>query len=69
MISWFKKSDSEQFGEPTEVADKGIPYKIFGPGIMVADAVEIRRVAKEQFAAANRIKLHKKPRIKKEERS
>lgn len=60
MISWFKKRDSEQSGDLTEVADKGIPYKIFGPGIMVADAGEIRRAAKKQFDAANRVKIYKK---------
>lgn len=60
MISWFKKRGSEQSGDLADVADKGIPYKIFGPGIMVADAGEVRRAAKKQFDAANRVKIYKK---------
>jgi len=42
-INFFKQEDDPQ---------QGIPYQIFGPGIMVADADDIIRVARKQFEAA-----------------
>ncbi|HHQ4739678.1 MULTISPECIES: hypothetical protein [Aeromonas] len=60
MMSWFKKKPKE--GSDEAVRD-GIPYKIFGPGIMIAEAVEIRRVAKKQFDAANRVMARNKKRV------